>query len=65
MKVSDAANSRISCRAFTDQPVSLNQIKQLLDVAKQAPSGGNLQPWEVFAFTGKKLETIIQDIENQ
>ena len=65
MKVSDAANSRISCRAFTDQPVSLNQIKQLLDVAKQAPSGGNLQPWEVFAFTGKKLEAIIQDIENQ
>ena len=29
MKVSDAANSRISCRAFTDQPVSLNQIKQI------------------------------------
>ena len=65
MKVSDAANSRVSCRAFTEQPVSLDQIKQLLDVAKQAPSGGNLQPWEVFAFTGKKLEAIIQDIESQ
>ncbi len=65
MKVSDAANSRISCRAFTNQPVSLKQVKELLSIAKQAPSGGNLQPWEVFAFSGKKLEAIITDIENQ
>ena len=65
MKVSDAANSRITCRAFTNKPVSLQQVKQLLEVAKQAPSGGNLQPWEVFAFTGKKLKAIIEDIETQ
>jgi nitroreductase len=55
----------MTCRAFTDQPVSIQQVKQLLEIAKQAPSGGNLQPWEVFAFSGKNLKAVIDDVLSQ
>ena len=45
MKVSDALQSRITCRAFLPDPVPAATVRAILDGAKQAPSGGNLQPW--------------------
>jgi nitroreductase len=54
MKVSQALKSRITCRAFTDQPVSEAELRAVLDGAKWAPSGGNLQPWHVYALAGEK-----------
>lgn len=37
--------SRFSCRRFTDRPVPRKVVLKLLDEARWAPSGGNLQPW--------------------
>ena len=65
MYVSEAVKTRFSCRAFTNQPVSADLIKEILDLAKQAPSGGNLQPWDIHVVTGQKLEQIIMDIESK
>ena len=65
MYVSEAVKSRFSCRAFTEKPVSKVLIKEILDVAKQAPSGGNLQPWHIHAISGKKLDQIVSDIESK
>ena len=65
MYVSEAVKSRFSCRAFTEKPVSMELIKEILDVAKQAPSGGNLQPWHIHAISGKKLDQIVSDIESK
>ena len=65
MYVSEAVKSRFSCRAFTEKPVSKELIKEILDVAKQAPSGGNLQPWHIHAISGKKLDQIVLDIESK
>ena len=65
MDVSEAIKTRFTCRAFTEQPVSVSLIKEILDLAKQAPSGGNLQPWHIHAITGEKLEQIILDIDSQ
>ena len=65
MYVSEAIKTRFSCRAFTKQPVSANLIKEILDLAKQAPSGGNLQPWHIHAITGQKLKQIVVDIESK
>ena len=65
MYVSDAVKSRFSCRAFTKKPVSKELIKEILDVAKQAPSGGNLQPWHIHVISGKKLDQIVSDIESK
>jgi nitroreductase len=58
MRVSEAIESRMSCRAFTDQPVSWETIRTILEVARRAPSGGNLQPWRVHVVGGEKLREL-------
>lgn len=59
MNVSEALKSRITCRAFLDKPVPEATVRQILEEAKYAPSGGNLQPWHVYVLTGKKLEEFL------
>jgi nitroreductase len=55
MKVSDAINSRITTRAFLDKPVSGDVLRAILETAKRAPSGGNLQPWHVWVLGGAEM----------
>lgn len=46
MDVFEAIKSRRSIRAFTEQPVSEEEVKKLIEAARSAPSAGNIQPWE-------------------
>lgn len=39
---------RSSVRQFTEEPVSIEAIEQLMRAAMAAPSAGNQQPWEFF-----------------
>jgi nitroreductase len=55
MDVSEAVARRMSVRAFLDTPVEAALVREILDAAKGAPSGGNLQPWRVYALTGAPL----------
>ncbi|MEX1153586.1 nitroreductase [Parvibaculum sp.] len=59
MKVSEALKSRITCRAFLDKPVPEATVRQVLEEAKYAPSGGNLQPWHVYVVTGDRLKEFL------
>jgi nitroreductase len=45
--VTQMVRERRSCRAFLDRPVSRETIAEILEAARYAPSGGNLQPWHV------------------
>src|SRR5262249_58827737 len=58
MDVFEAVDSRISCRWFLDKPVDHRVIRELIDKAARAASGGNLQPWRVYALTGAPLAEI-------
>jgi nitroreductase len=58
MDVRDAVASRFSCRAFLPTPVPLATVRDILDRAARAPSGGNLQPWRVYALAGAVLEDL-------
>jgi nitroreductase len=58
MSVSEAVATRMSCRAFLNTPVSGQTIREILEAAKQAPSGGNLQPWHVYAVAGGPLNQL-------
>jgi len=58
MQVRDAVSSRFSCRAFLPTPVPLATVRDILDCAAHAPSGGNLQPWRVHALAGAPLEGL-------
>jgi nitroreductase len=58
MDVFDAVASRYSCRAFLPTLVPETTVRDILERAARAPSGGNLQPWRVHALAGKKLEEL-------
>ena len=62
MKVADAVAARFSARAFLDKPVGEEQIRRILDRARQAPSGGNLQPWHVYVVAGTPLRELISNV---
>lgn len=62
MNVSEAVESRFSARAFLDREVSTGQIRRILDRARRAPSGGNLQPWQVYVVAGRQLAELQQAI---
>jgi nitroreductase len=58
MDVRDAVASRFSCRAFLPTPVPLATVRDILERAARAPSGGNLQPWRIHALAGPPLEDL-------
>ena len=58
MNVSQAVDQRISVRAFKPDPVPAQAVRAILEAAARAPSGGNLQPWRVYALAGEPLEAL-------
>ena len=65
MNVTSAVTSRISCRAFLDQPVPKQTVVDILETAKRAPSGGNLQPWLVHVLSGQPLAEFLATIRSK
>lgn len=65
MKVSEALTSRISCRAFKPDAVDSDTVRAIIDGARFAPSGGNLQPWHLYAVSGQPLTRLITDIKEK
>lgn len=55
MNVSKALESRSAVRAYLDKPVPADLLEEILVAAARSPSGGNLQPWNVWALTGDHL----------
>lgn len=62
MHVTEAILSRHSIRAFLDTPVPRALVEQLLDTARYAPTGGNLQPWHVYAVSGQVRDRLVQRV---
>ena len=62
MKVSEAIESRMSCRAFLSTPVPVEVVRNILQAAKRAPSGGNLQPWHVYVLAGASLDELVSSV---
>lgn len=65
MNVSNALLERKSTRAFSDKEVPLETLREILDVARHAPSGVNTQPWQVAVVTGSKKENLCSLMEDQ
>ena len=63
MNVSDAVAYRRSVRGFTDQPVDIALVLDIVERSARAATGGNLQPWHVDIVHGAamaKLKGIMQ-----
>jgi nitroreductase len=55
MNVYEAVTTRRSVRGFTDKPVPRLVLEKVLAAAAWAPSGSNIQPWNIYALTGAPL----------
>lgn len=62
MTVAEALEKRISTRAFLDRPVSEAAVRELLERASRAPSGGNLQPWRVYVLIGEARDRLVNAV---
>ena len=55
----DIICARRSIRSYTDESVSEEHIRMLLEAAMSAPSAGNRQPWELVVVTEReKLDAL-------
>ena len=53
--VYDAVTTRRAVRGFTDAPVTREVLERVLAAAAWAPSGSNIQPWNIYVVTGAPL----------
>ncbi len=64
MKVSEAVERRMSVRAFLPRAIDTATIARLAEKAARAPSGGNLQPWQIAIVNGEVM-TAFRDLMEQ
>ena len=56
--------NRSSCRAFLPDPVKLSDVQIMLNAARSAPSGANLQPGAFHVYTGQPLASLTQHLSH-
>lgn len=64
MNVSEAVQRRMSVRAFKPDTPPAAVVRAILEGAARAPSGGNLQPWQVHALAGEPLAQLLHAVAN-
>ncbi|MCY1289317.1 Chloronitrobenzene nitroreductase [compost metagenome] len=65
MHIDAAIRSRKSVRRFQPWPVPRHSVQHLLELAARAPSGNNIQPWQVHVVTGEKKQALCEAILQQ
>jgi nitroreductase len=61
--VFDAARTRRSIRAYKRDPVPRETLRDIVALARHAPSGSNIQPWRVHVLTGATLKRVGKAIQ--
>lgn len=56
--VEEAILSRRSLRAFKADPVPRETVERILALASRAPSGTNIQPWNVYVVAGEARDRL-------
>lgn len=57
--------NRRSVRAYLPTPVDKKTVQQILDVARYAASGGNMQPWQVHVLFQKTIAKLHGEIKHE
>jgi nitroreductase len=60
MDVMGAIKGRRSIRQFSDKPVEREELGRLLEAARWAPSGGNLQKWRFVVVTSPSQRELVK-----
>jgi len=61
MEIANFIKERRSIRKFKPEPVPLEEIKEMLDVARYAPSACNIQGWRFIIVTDDNIKQQIFD----
>jgi nitroreductase len=61
VELDEALRTTFSCREWTNDPVTDEDIEAIVDLARFAPSGGNRQPARIVAVRSTKGKTMIRD----
>jgi nitroreductase len=56
--VCQTLRSRASTRAYTGRTLSIYLVREILEAARWAPSGSNMQPWKVIAVAGSARDDV-------
>ena len=62
MHIDDAIRARKSVLAFRPDPVPLELIREILELASRAPSGTNIQPWKVHVVSGEVRDRLVAEV---
>ena len=62
MELLEAMRTTFSCRDFTDEPVTDDQLHRILDAARFAPSGGNRQGAHVVVVRDREMRQRLGDL---
>src|SRR6056297_2044344 len=65
MELKTAIDKRTSIRSFRDEPIPVDNLKELVRRAGQAPSVNNYQPWKFYAITRKRMLEEMADVVKQ
>jgi nitroreductase len=63
--IEEAILSRRSVRAFRPDPVPRETVERILALASRAPSGTNIQPWNVIAVAGAVRERLVEAMQTE
>lgn len=58
MDALDCIKGRMSIRAFKEEDIPEERLRELVDIAKWSPSYKNSQPWEVVIISGEKKRAL-------
>jgi nitroreductase len=62
MEVLQAIKGRRSIRKYTEEPILENQLNQVLEAGRWAPSRGNSQPWKFIVLDDSKVRKELADV---
>lgn len=58
MNVTDAVINRATIRGFKPDPVPEETIREVIEIARNAPSNGNTQPWYISVVSGEARDNL-------
>lgn len=62
MEFKDVAEKRTSIRQFTEAPIPVEDLKEMIRLGGTAPSVNNSQPWKFHAITNKDVLNKMADV---
>jgi nitroreductase len=65
MEFQEVLKARRSCRAYAPDPVSDEQLQQLISACQWAPSPLNLQPWEFIIITEPEVKAKVAGVAEE